>query len=149
MSATTKQQTLQQFIDKHALKFTAEWVSARPDGLMPESASHYKCKISASRLTTIGKASKVTCKAMTVYFSMGAAHASEPTFAQVLDYLASEASTYENANGFEDWARDLGYDEDSSKAKSIWKAIQRGSKRLQDVLGNVAYRELLWNTERE
>lgn len=145
----TQQQTLQQFIDKHALKFTAEWVSRRPDGLMPESASHYKCKISASRLTTIGKASKVTRKAMTVYFSMGAAHTGEPTLAQVLECLASDASTYENANGFEEWARDLGYDEDSRKAEGIWKAVQRGSKRLQDVLGNVAYQELLWNTERE
>jgi len=129
--------TLQEFINKHKLAFSADWVGHRPDGLMSDRGqSHYKCKIRSG------------CNAMTLYFSMGSAHTKAPELAEVLDCLASDAAGYENANGFEDWASEYGYDTDSRSAEKIWRAVQRESKQLKRVLGEEAYQQLLWNTAR-
>lgn len=129
--------TLQQFITDNKLTFKADWVDSRPDGLMSKRGqSHYKCNIRSGG------------HSMTLYFSMGSAHTKAPELAEVLDCLASDASGYENAQGFEDWASDLGYDTDSRSAEKIWRAVERGAKQLKRVLGDAAYQQLLWETER-
>ena len=85
----------------------------------------------------------------TTYFSMGLGHkGKEPMQKDVLDCLASDAAGYENASGFEDWARDYGYNADSRKAEKTYRMIERQSARLKKFLGDAAYQELLWNVER-
>lgn len=84
---------------------------------------------------------------MVVYFSMGSAHHGEPALADVLNSLALDASGYENAQGFEDWANEYGYDTDSRKAERTYKVCQRQSERLREFLGEDAYKDMLWNTE--
>jgi len=71
-----------------------------------------------------------------------------PDAAHVLDCLASDASSYENAQSFEDWASEFGYDTDSRKAERIYRIVKRQAEQLKRTLGDEAYQELLWNTKR-
>lgn len=88
-------------------------------------------------------------KRMTVYFSMGSGHhGKQPEAGDVLDCLASDASSVENAQSFEDWAGDYGYDTDSRKAHKTYTVCKRKAERLRKFLGEESYKALLWNTER-
>ena len=96
---------------------------------------------------------KVTLKSgsrrMTLTFSKGYGHnGAEPKADEVLDCLASDASMVNNADSFEDFARDLGYSEDSRQAERIYKACLHQSARLQTFLGSELYEQLLYNTSR-
>lgn len=72
-----------------------------------------------------------------------------PDVADVLDSLASDASCYDNARTFEEFANDLGYDPDSRKAESIYNKCGQISKALRDLLGGwELYAELTERTER-
>ena len=80
-----------------------------------------------------------------------------PTLADVLDCLASDANGYEdakhvgcheNCNPFYNWAREYGYDPDSRKAEKMFRTIKRQAEQLKRTLGQDAYEELLYNTER-
>lgn len=73
---------------------------------------------------------------MTVPFFTGSAISKEPTAADVLSCLLSDASCHDNARSFEDFASDLGYDSDSRKAERIYKACGSISKRLHRLLGD-------------
>jgi hypothetical protein len=96
---------------------------------------------------------RVTIKAaksrMTIPFSQGYGIKHEPELSSVLDCLASDASGFENSRSFEDWAGDYGYDTDSRKAERTFMAVGKQSAKLKALLGEDAYSELLWNTERE
>lgn len=84
---------------------------------------------------------------MTVIFHTGSALHEAPTTADVLDNVASDASTVENARDFSDWCNELGYDTDSRKAERIYKATVRQTERLKAFIG-APYQELLWDIER-
>lgn len=73
---------------------------------------------------------------MSVPFFQGRAHTSEPTAADVLGCLLSDASCYDNARDLADFCADFGYDEDSRKAKTTYRACGRISKRLRQFLGD-------------
>jgi hypothetical protein len=102
--------------------------------------NHYKVKLARRN----GKIRRY----MTLYFSMGLGLKGEPTAADVLDCLSSDASTIENASGFEDWANELGFDADSRKAERSYRVTERQTKNLQGFLGDDAYQQLLYHTER-
>lgn len=70
-----------------------------------------------------------------------------PTAADVLDSLKTDAGTYENTRGFEDWCGEFGYDTDSRKAERIYRSIADDAHRLRVLLGDEAYRELLEDVE--
>lgn len=102
-----------------------------------QDADHWKCVL------------KGAGSQMTIYFSMGYGHNGKaPKAADILDCLASDAASYENAQDFEDWAPDFGYDTDSRKAEGVYKAVSKGAAKLKRFLGPDAYETLLWNTER-
>lgn len=98
-------------------------------------------------------------KSLVTYFSMGAAHALAPTPEEVLSSIAEDAAGYENNPDFEPWALEYGYeiheDEDAGlykgrkTAEKIFKAVQKSSEKLKKFLGEEAYKELLWEIERE
>lgn len=129
-------QTLAQFIRKNNIRASVEWADANPN--MPDwsDANHFKVTLRAGR------------HQMTVPFSMGYAHSDEPTAVDVLDCLASDAASIENARSFEDWADELGYDPDSRKAYSTYTTVQKQADQLKRLLGDEAYRALLWDVER-
>jgi hypothetical protein len=124
---------LQQIIEQGGIAFERSWVPSRPDGMMesPHMTRHFKCKIGHAR------------RSMTLYFSQGSAHTEPPTLADVLDCLASDASTYENSGSFENWAGELGFDTDSRKAEKIYRITERQTKQLKRVLGDELFKQLL------
>lgn len=101
-------------------------------------------------------------RSFSFYFSQGSTHTQDPTLADVLDCLASDASGYENAIvdakqkqswgflrlTFESWASEYGYDTDSRKAEKTFRAIKRQAEQLKRTIDVEAYEELLYNVER-
>lgn len=104
---------------------------------------------------------------LTIPFSMGMGLECEPDAETVLDCLASDSASIENARSFEDWAAELGYDADSRKAERTFKLCRDQAEALERWLagvevpddeengrilshenGNDAYRVLLWEVER-
>lgn len=70
-----------------------------------------------------------------------------PSAEDVLESLLLEASGYENANGFQDWCAEYGYDSDSRKAETVYKVVGTNTAKLRDFLAD-AYEAYLWETER-
>lgn len=76
-------------------------------------------------------------KRYTVPFYMGRGHGgAEPTIADVLSCLLSDASGYDNAQSFLDWCAEFGLDDDSRKALATFRACERISRRLRRLLGD-------------
>jgi hypothetical protein len=136
---TTERITLAEFINKHGVRMTCEPTDRNP--LMDPDGSrmdHWHCVLRCGG------------RQMTLTFSMGVAHAGrEPKADEVLNCIASDSASIENARSFEDWAGELGYDEDSRKAEKVYKACQAQAEKAKALLGEVAYGELLWNTEQD
>jgi hypothetical protein len=125
------------FIAKNRIKMDATLVDSNPHmDSMPDGSTHWKCAFRAKG------------KRMTVFFSMGPAHSREPEAGEVLDCLASDASSIENARNFEDWAAEYGYDTDSRKAERTFKTCEAQAAKLRAFLGD-GYEELLWKCERQ
>lgn len=73
---------------------------------------------------------------MSVPFTKGPGLGPEPPeAAEVLACLAMDARSIEDANGFEDWAADFGYDSDSRRAEQIYTAAQRQTAELRAWAG--------------
>ena len=88
-------------------------------------------------------------RSMTLTYRMGTGHyGSPPTLDLVLDCLASDAAGVENSDGFEDWALDYGYDPDSRKAESFYRAGVKQTDDLRRLLGDDGFNLLVWQTER-
>lgn len=85
---------------------------------------------------------------MKVPFGMGSAHTAPPTVEQVLDCVASDSAGYENARTFEEWAGEYGYDTDSRRAERTYRQVKKQAVKLCWFLGEVLYKDLLWETER-
>jgi len=129
--------TMRTFLISAGVRMTADWADGNPN--MPEmmpGSSHYKCVLRAGR------------SSLTVYFSQGPAIRREPGVEDVLDCLASDASGYDNAGSFEAWAEEYGYNADSRKAESKYRAVERHTHGLENLLGRSAYRTLLDTVER-
>lgn len=134
-------QTIQQFIADHGL--TMEILPALRNPNMEDQdwaagATHYRCIIANSWQAT-----------MEVPFSQGAALTDEPTLPRVLDCLAMDAASIENARDFEAWAAEFGYDTDSRKAERIFNICTEQAGELRELLGAESYVKLLWETERD
>lgn len=52
-------------------------------------------------------------------------HPIEPKTDDILYCIYSDITSYENAQDFEDWACEFGYDTDSRKAEAIYKEIEK------------------------
>lgn len=129
--------TLASFIKRNNLTMTAE-KAAENQNMTDFEGDHWKVVI------------KKNGRRMTSYYSMGYGHKGrEPKLKEVLDCFASDASSVENLRSLEEWARDLGYDEDSRKAEKIYKTIGKQAERLKTLLGMKLYTELLFDTERD
>lgn len=79
-------------------------------------------------------------RSMTVDFWMGRGIKHDPDAAGVLDNLLSDASGFDCARDFEDWASDLGFEtedtESMKKAKKTFNAVRKQSERLKTLLGH-------------
>lgn len=70
-----------------------------------------------------------------------------PDVETVLYCIATDAQSVQNVRGFEDWASEMGYDTDSRKAESIYRACCDEALALQRWLGLEAYAQLIECTE--
>lgn len=130
--------TIQDFIGNTAISATVKPAARNPhmDDMGPGSR-HFLVTLRAGRFS------------MRVPFSQGSAHTVDPTAADVLDCLASDACGYENSAGtFNIWCAEYGYDTDSRKAHRIYATVQRQAKRLRAMLGDANYERLLYSVER-
>lgn len=128
--------SLQDFIGNAAITAKVKRVEANPNmSDMGPGARHFVVTLKAGRFS------------MRVPFSQGSAHSEEPTAADVLNCLASDAAGYENARSFEEWAGEYGYDTDSRKAHKTYQVIAKQAAKLRAMLGQDNYETLLWNTE--
>lgn len=134
MTAST--QNTRQFAEFHRISMTSEKVEANKNAPDWKDANHYKVTLRRGG------------DEIRTYYSQGFGIQGEPEVAEVLDSLASDASTVENATSFEDWAGELGYDPDSRKAEQTYKACKRIAGDLRAFLGKDLYSDLLWHTER-
>jgi hypothetical protein len=130
-------QSLRSFIKDTHIRMSSEYADANPNMQNETEMNHYKVVL------------KSKGKQLTTFFSMGLGLTREPETENVLDCLASDASGYENAQSFEDWCSEYGYDTDSRKAEKTFNIIAKQAKQLERFLGSrETYEKLLWNTER-
>lgn len=131
--------TIDEFISKHGLRSIIDRAESNPN--MNDSdwaASHWQIVI---------RRNTAEC-GMTTYFSQGSALTEPPTLADVLDCLASDAASVENASSFEEWCAEYGCDTDSRKAERTYNACKKQADDLKRLLGS-AYEALLWEVKRQ
>ena len=73
---------------------------------------------------------------MEVPWRQGLGITDDPTVEAVMESLASDAATLDNAQDFEEWASELGYDPDSRKAEKIYNAVVEQTDALKSLLGD-------------
>ena len=127
---------MKRFVEKNRIRIVVDYADENKNAPDWKDANHYK--------VTLRKGNRQ----LTTYFSQGYAINHEPTAEDVLDCLASDSSSVDNARSFEDWAGDYGYDTDSRKAEKIYNACRKQADKLKTFLGDTNYEELLYNTER-
>lgn len=81
---------------------------------------------------------------MTTPFYTGSL-AGEPSLAEVVECLALDAAGYINSDGFEGWADEYGYDTDSRKAEATYKAVESQTRKLEQLLGEPMFSEVVWH----
>lgn len=129
--------TIAEFMRDHKITMSAAWAARNPWMDDPKGdMHHYRCIFRHGR------------KRMSTYFSMGPALTQEPSAEDVLDCLASDSSSVENARDFADWCEEYTYSPDNRRAKRTWDVCKRQAAKLKDFLGEENYRSLLWETER-
>ena len=131
--------TLDQFITEQQLVMSVRPIKRNPH-MQEQMPRNFNC--------TIEFEGRGYHEPLTVYFSQGSAHKEPPTLAEVLDCLASDASGVDNAQSFEDWASEYGYDTDSRKAECTYRICEKQAQELKALLGRDAYNQLLYGTER-
>lgn len=114
--------TLSELVSEHRITLTL--AAGEPDeNFNQPGAHHFKATLHCGG------------RRMTVPFHTGAGWDKDPTAADVLDCLLSDANSAEES--FEDWCADLGYDSDSRTAERTYKTCQSIRVRLQKLLGNL------------
>lgn len=122
------------FVNRHNIKADVEWADSNPH-MTDFEGNHFKVRL------------RYRGRQLTIPFSQGYGLSGEPTAADVLNCLASDSASVENARSFEEWASELGYDPDSRKAEKTFKVCETQADKLKKFLGNDLYEDLLWNTE--
>jgi len=128
--------TMQAFINKHRIRISVEYADANPN-MGRQDMNHFKVT-----LRRLGRQ-------LSIPFSQGYGISGEPDAKSVLNCLASDASSLENAGNFESWAGEYGYDTDSRKAEKLYRAVEQQTAKLQRFLEPDQYQELLYQTETE
>jgi len=116
--------TFEEFISIKRISMVASYADHNPNMIEGgENMDHWRCVFKMGR------------RSLTIYFSMGMAHnGKEPTAADVIACVVSDARGIDYCRSFEDWCSDYGYDTDSRKAERIFKVCERLAKSLKRFL---------------
>jgi hypothetical protein len=129
--------TLAEFLTAHPIRMMTTRTETNPHMKDARNMHHYRCSLRTD-----------SGRSLSVPFSMGMAHTTSPTAEDVLDCLASDSAGVENSKSFEDWCGEYGYDSDSRSAERTYRACVKQAAGLKRLLGEAAYDELLWRTDR-
>jgi hypothetical protein len=131
--------TIEQRVQAWNIRAEVRWVDSNPLMTdMPAGSRHYRVTL------------RHRGKQMTVPFSQGPAIEREPTAAEVLECLATDAATLDNSSGFREWCNECGYshfDITREKVQKIWQACLKQRGQLMTLLGDHRYEKLLDYTE--
>lgn len=110
---------------RRTVRISSVMVDSNPnaDG-MPAHSTHWRVTL------------RYCGRQLSTYFSMGPALCHEPTAADVLSCLISDASTVDGARNFSEWCADLGYSDDSIRAERTYRTIEYQSRKLRAFLGS-------------
>lgn len=102
-------------LDAMGVAFAYLPINQRPDKLMSDMApgsTHYRVLIKRGN------------REMTIHYSQGPAHGTEPSDESVFHSLLTDSSDIESGYEFEEWCDNLGFDSDSRTAERIYKACE-------------------------
>ncbi|MHC4429759.1 MAG: hypothetical protein ACYS0D_14330 [Planctomycetota bacterium] len=116
--------TMVEFCEREGVRITCQTAPPPQEGDWEADAFHWKVTL------------RCNGRRLTTEFHQGSAHTSEPTAADVLSCLVSDAASVEYEDSFEAWAESLGYDTDSRKAERTYKACTRIRDRVRRFLPN-------------
>lgn len=150
MSDPTHEETLEQFIERTGLVMEVEQMDDRPGpDSWPPAALHYRCTIERRPEFSEGK---TAARFIVVYFSMGPALVGNPSLERVLDCLAGDIASVENADGKWSWASEVfsmpTNEDEGRQLDYAWEEINRQRRQLEAMLGRDNLDRLLWHTER-
>ncbi len=75
-------------------------------------------------------------RTMDTPWKQGTGITSDPDASSVIDALASDSASYDNARSFEEWAGEYGYDDDSRKAYALYQQVGEQRDDLAALLGD-------------
>lgn len=99
----------------HGLEFKCHAVGANP--FMPQESSdlsHWLCSLSGGPLA-----------GFEFYVSLGRDHAGEPEAALALSLVAADVRSYRGCEGYADFARLIGIEDDDPSGMPAWEEISR------------------------
>lgn len=130
--------TLKAFIQEHKITLSdIRYVDSNPHMISEQRMNHYK-------VTLRNRSNR---RQFTLYFSMGLGLSGKPEVADILDCVAMDSVSVENARNFSEWTSEFGYSEDDSQAKRTYEVCQRQAEKLRKFIGK-GYSNLLFKTER-
>lgn len=130
--------TMSDYIERHGISAELEEVGSNPNmDDMPAGSRHWRVTLNRDG-----------ADAMTVPFSQGPGLTEEPTAADVLDCLVSDASSIQSEPDWLAWAQGMGYTsiEDAERARATYQAIERQTEALRAFAPD--FDELVYETER-
>ncbi len=146
--AVTMPITITEFLAMNRITMTAKPAATNPNMPGTNNMDHWRCTL------------RNGCgDRMIIPFSMGCGNnGRSPTAEDVLDCLASDSASIENARSFEDWAAqmgsdpdsraaEMGSDPDSRDAEKSYRVCLKQADKLKAFLG-LQYHILLWDIER-
>jgi len=142
------------FIASHGLSFRAVRVDSRPDGLgdIPTDGpmvnkSWAQVENNHRRHFRVEFRTLASDFALVTHFSQGSAHTEEPTAAEVLECLASDARSVVDSADVLDFASEFGWELDTPEALNHLRRVFAGCTETLDALdrlvGEDAREELL------
>jgi hypothetical protein len=126
--------TMRERVEQDDITAEAEWSDS------PPSWAHGERERGDWYRVTLKRGSR----RLTVPFTIGKG---PPEAADVLNALADDAATWDNANGFEDWAGELGFNARSRAAKATYRRVEALTAKLRAFLGD-QYDDYLYETAR-
>lgn len=113
-----------EWIKANGVTMTTRRLKGRTDGLMEDSASHWRCTLK-----------NPGTEPLVLEYSMGSAYTTAPEIAQVLGCVIDDVQGLENTWTFDGWCGEYGYDLDSRKAEKIYQAVEKERQDLAMFAG--------------
>lgn len=89
---------------------------------------------------------KLASRRMTVFYSQGSAHTKAPKTGDILRSVVSDAALVDGRD-FDNFCSEVGFEKDSRKSESMYKACLKEATKLKALLGEKDYKFALYGEE--